>query len=424
METSDSEIQMWKFKKILQFLDNCNGNGTSLISLIINPNDQLYRFSKLITEEYSTATNIKSRVNKQSVLSALKSLQQKLKLYNKIPENGLALFCGTIILNSKDKQVIYDIQLPKQINTSIYKCDSRFYTDPLRELLIDEKIFGFIIIDGNGTLFGTLSGNVKTILEKIHIDLPKKQRKGGQSAQRFGRIRLEKRNNYIKIISENSIKHFISDNLLNVNGIIIAGSAEFKDELKKSETFDPRIKSKILSLVDISYGFENGFNEAIRLSENLLGNLKYIEEIKLLTQFNEEIAKNTGKYCYGLENTMKNLESGVISKLILYEDLDILKTEVEVDSIKQIFYLKPNDPPPFNEFGINFKILSNMPLTEFCADNYKSFGCDLFFISNCSNEGSQFVQGFGGIGGLTRFIIDFKDEELEEEEFDSDVDFI
>ena len=39
--------------------------------------------------QYGTATNIKSRTNRLSVLDAITSTQQRLKLYAKVPPNGL-----------------------------------------------------------------------------------------------------------------------------------------------------------------------------------------------------------------------------------------------------------------------------------------------------------------------------------------------
>lgn len=62
----------------------CCRNGTSMISLIIPPKDQIARVNKMLSEEYGTAANIKSRVNRLSVLSAITSTQQRLKLYNKV----------------------------------------------------------------------------------------------------------------------------------------------------------------------------------------------------------------------------------------------------------------------------------------------------------------------------------------------------
>ena len=54
-----------------------------MISLIIPPKDQIARIGKMLADEFGTASNIKSRVNRQSVLGAITSVQQRLKLYSK-----------------------------------------------------------------------------------------------------------------------------------------------------------------------------------------------------------------------------------------------------------------------------------------------------------------------------------------------------
>jgi peptide chain release factor subunit 1 len=57
------------------------------------------------------------------------------------------------------------------------------------------------------------------------VDLPKKHGRGGQSALRFARLRLEKRQNYVRKIAELMIQHFITHDRPNVNGLIMAGPA-------------------------------------------------------------------------------------------------------------------------------------------------------------------------------------------------------
>jgi peptide chain release factor subunit 1 len=47
---------------------------------------------------------------------------------------------------------------------------------------------------------------------------------------------------------------FITNDIVNVRGLILAGSAEFKNVLAESNVLDPRIKDKILNVLDISYG--------------------------------------------------------------------------------------------------------------------------------------------------------------------------
>lgn len=44
----------------------------------------------------------------------------------------------------------------------------------LSALLADDNKFGFIVMDGNGALFGTLQGNTREVLHKFTVDLPKK----------------------------------------------------------------------------------------------------------------------------------------------------------------------------------------------------------------------------------------------------------
>lgn len=45
---------------------------------------QVARVQKMLGDEFGTASNIKSRVNRQSVLGAITSAQQRLKLYNRV----------------------------------------------------------------------------------------------------------------------------------------------------------------------------------------------------------------------------------------------------------------------------------------------------------------------------------------------------
>lgn len=93
---TDKNIEIWKIKKLIKALESARGNGTSMISLILPPRDQISRATKMLGDEYGTASNIKSRVNRQSVLAAITSAQQRLKLYNKVPTNGLVLYTGTL----------------------------------------------------------------------------------------------------------------------------------------------------------------------------------------------------------------------------------------------------------------------------------------------------------------------------------------
>lgn len=61
------------------------------------PRSQISQAASMLANEYGTASNIKSRVNRLSVLAAITSTQQRLKLYNRVPPNGLVVYCGTVL---------------------------------------------------------------------------------------------------------------------------------------------------------------------------------------------------------------------------------------------------------------------------------------------------------------------------------------
>ncbi|XBI22023.1 eukaryotic peptide chain release factor subunit 1-2 [Aegilops tauschii subsp. strangulata] len=428
---NDKNIEIWKVKKLIKGLDAARGNGTSMISLIMPPRDQVSRVTKMLGDEYGTASNIKSRVNRQSVLAAITSAQQRLKLYNRVPPNGLVLYTGTIVTDEgKEKKVTFDFEPFRPINASLYLCDNKFHTEALNELLESDDKFGFIVMDGNGTLFGTLSGNTREVLHKFSVDLPKKHGRGGQSALRFARLRMEKRHNYVRKTAELATQFFINPatSQPNVSGLILAGSADFKTELSQSDMFDQRLATKILKVVDVSYGGENGFNQAIEISAEVLSNVKFIQEKKLIGKYFEEISQDTGKYVFGVDDTMAALEMGAVETLIVWENLDInryvLKNSATGEtSVKHFNKAQEADQSNFKDkaTSADLEVVENTSLLEWFAENYRQFGCTLEFITNKSQEGSQFCRGFGGIGGILRYQVEVNAyEDVSDEEYEED----
>ncbi|KAJ5263760.1 hypothetical protein N7478_011365 [Penicillium angulare] len=412
----EKNIEIWKVKKLVKRLESARGNGTSMISLIIPPKDQISRAAKMLAEEYGTASNIKSRVNRLSVLSAITSTQQRLKLYNKVPPNGLVVYCGEIITQEgKERKINIDFEPFKPINTSLYLCDNKFHTEALSELLESDQKFGFIIMDGNGALFGTLSGNTREILQRLSVDLPKKHGRGGQSALRFARLREEKRHNYVRKIAELAVQNYITNDKVNVAGLVLAGSADFKNDLNQSDLFDGRLQAKVIKIVDVSYGGENGFNQAIELAAETLSNVKFIQEKKLIGKYFEEISQDTGKVCYGVEDTLKAMELGAAEILIVYENLDVTRYQLKASTGEEVIVnatkaQEANNREMFmdKESGTEMEVIESTTFIEWLAESYKDFGATLEFVSDRSGEGNQFVKGFGGIGAILRYNVNFE----------------
>lgn len=410
LNEEEKAIEQWKIKKLIQRLDGAKGNGTSMISLIIPPKDKIARISKMLAEEYGTASNIKDRVNRLSVLGAITSTQQKLKLYNRVPDNGLVVFCGTVLTeDGKEKKVTFGFEPFKKINTFLYLCDNKFHTETLHELLESDTKFGFIVMDGNGSLFGTLSGNTREILHKFSVDLPKKHGRGGQSAVRFARLRMEKRHNYMRKVAELATQFFISSDRPNVEGLILAGLAEFKNELFISDMFDSRLKVVVMKIVDVSYGGENGFSQAIDMSAESMANVKFVQEKRLISQYFEELAKDTNLVVYGIKDTLRCWEEGAIKILIVWEHLEYNRVTLRLpDASEKVEILAPHEMNDASKFkdektGEKLEVVDQVPLLDWLAENYKDRGSKLEIVTDKSQEGAQFVRGFGGMGGFLRY---------------------
>ena len=91
-----------------------------------------------------------------AVVAAIGSAQSRLKLWSKVPTNGLVIYCGCVLRaffslqalfddnncstidggDGKNPKMIHiDFEPFKPINTSLYLCDNRFHVEPLGELL-------------------------------------------------------------------------------------------------------------------------------------------------------------------------------------------------------------------------------------------------------------------------------------------------
>ena len=437
-QDEDHFLQQFKLKRMIKRLESCTGSGTSLISMIIPGNKKISDYTGMVVDEIGKADNIKDRVNRQAVVMALTSVKEKLKGYQKSPPNGLAIYCGNAVIpgNKTERKIMIVIEPHKELTSKLYKCADVFETAPLKVLLEANEKYGFIIVDGNGALFATLQGNSKYILSKFSVQLPKKHGRGGQSSNRFAHIREEKRLIYTKKVCEEANKVFIENNLPNINGIVMGGSADFKTNVFENNVFDPRLKKIVIKIVDIAYGAEQGLNQAIELSQDCFDNVRLVQEQKVLNGFYENINLDTGMIIYGIKETMKLLLEGAIKRLIIFDNLDYNHVELKPINNKDgndivIRYLTSAEIEykttwVEKETGIEYAILSSDLLIDWLGDNYQEYQVELFFVTDRSPEGNQFVKGFAGIGGLLKYKVDMEDHfgYGDESDSDSDLEFI
>ena len=104
-----------------------------------------------------------------------------------------------------------------------------------------------------------------------------------------------------------------------------------------------------------------------------------------------------------MQGVLKNGSTGSESVVYLSKDQEG----------KREFFVDP-------ETNTDLEVIDKMTLLEWLAENYKTFGTSLEFVTNKSQEGSQFVKGFGGIGGLLRYKVEFSQFQYDSDEYLSD----
>ncbi len=70
------------------------------------------------------------------------------------------------------------------------------------------------------------------------------------------------------------------------------------------------------------------------MSADCLGDVKFVQEKKLIGKFYDEIAQDTGKVVFGVEDTLKAMTNGAIERMILFEDIDVQRFEFEMPDKK------------------------------------------------------------------------------------------
>lgn len=438
METAQSEklfLEQFKLKRQIKKLEGARGNGTSFITIIIPAGKRISDFTAMVNEEMGKGDNIKDRVNRQSVMMALTSVKEKLRTYTRTPKNGLAIFCGNGILDGQtaERKIMVAIEPFKEISVKIYNCGDSFDVAPLKALLVANERYGFVIVDGNGALFGLLQGETRSVINHFSVDLPKKHNKGGQSSNRFARLRTEKRLVYTKKICEETTKAFITDSRPNVDGIVLAGYADFKNNVIDNSFFDQRLRPIVLKVVDISYGGDAGFVQAINMAQECFRNVRLVQEQRTIDKFYAQVNFDTGKYCSGVEHTMKNLHEKLVEGLIVFDQLDYQMVQLRLKTPpknanppNEVRYLKLRDVEHSSTWTdkagkTEYVIVDYEPLIDWIGENYTQFQCELNLVTDKSPQGNQFVKGFGGIGAVLKCKTElnqlyFSDAEEDEEE--------
>ena len=410
-----TSLELFRLKKTLNTLASKEGRGTELVSLYVSPGKQISEVMNMLRDEYGTASNIKSTTTRKNVQDAIVKVQQRLKLFKEAPENGLVIFCGAIPQNGAGSERIetYVILPPEPIHIYLYRCDARFHTEHIQELLREKETYGILLIDASATTLATLQGRRLEIVREFTSGVPGKTRAGGQSARRYERFREMRLQEYFRRVGEHANETFLPIETL--KGLIIAGPGPTKYDFEKGDYLNYMLKDKVIDIIDTAYVEEQGVKEVVDKAPEIMRKIRYIEEKQIVQQFLYEIGHDTGMTTYGEEEVRRALEAGAVRTLLLSEGLDVIRVKVKCNacgyeeqhtmksqmltSFEQSLFGKPCPKCKAPALGI----AETQELIENFAQLAEYTNTDIEMISGETEEGQMLKNSFGGIAAILRF---------------------
>ena len=227
--------------------------------------------------------------------------QQKLKLYKDPGEKGIVIFTGALLgegdAPGTERMEAYVIVPPEPIKIFLYRCDSRFHTEYLQDMLREKEAYGILLVDANNATIATLQGKRLQIVRQMHSGVSGKTKAGGQSARRYERLRDMQLNEYFTRVGAHANDTFLP--LENLKGIILGGPGPTKYDFEKGDYLNYQLKNKILDVIDTAYVEEQGVKEIVDKAPEIMRKVRYIEEKEVMQKFLYEVGHDTGMITYG-----------------------------------------------------------------------------------------------------------------------------
>jgi peptide chain release factor subunit 1 len=221
-----------------------------------------------------------------------------------------------------------------------------------------------IVIDKREGNVGVLKGSAITELKGMTSNVPGKITAGGQSQQRYARLREGAAKDFYKKVADVANKEFLSLGK-NLKGLLVGGPGHTKNEFVDGGYLNTEVKDKIITMKDLSYTGEFGLRELVDKSEDVLSKERIVEEKKILQEFFEKLAKEPDLVTYGKDHVLDVINSGAAKIVLLIESLEDIE-EIE--------------------------------------EKAENVGTEVYEISEESAEGKQ-LKELGGYGAILRFAV-------------------
>jgi peptide chain release factor subunit 1 len=282
--------------------------------------------------------------------------------------------------------------------------------------MLEEKyVYGLLVLDRREAYWGFLRGARIEPLAGATSTVPGKQRKGGQSAVRFSRLREIAINEFYTKVGERASAAFMTekDFFERFKGVLIGGPSPTKEEFEAGNYLHHEVQKRVIGLFDVAYTNESGLPELVDAAQDALRGVEVMKEKASMQRFLKELVKDDGLASYGEESVRKNLEIGAVDLLLLSSGLREVRQKLRCEACgyaaERTVKSRPGEVTGDVETGACPSCSSPLALVEESdiIDELTSFAdqssAKVEIISDDFEEGSILMTAFGGIAAILRY---------------------
>jgi peptide chain release factor subunit 1 len=405
-EEAGEDRRKYEFRKVIEELDEYEGSGTQLVTIYIPEDKQISDVVAHVTQEHSEASNIKSKQTRTNVQDALTSIKDRLRYYDTYPpERGIVIFSGAVDAGGGQTDMVTRVleSPPDPVQSFRYHCDSNFLTAPLEDMMADKGLYGLVVLDRREANVGWLKGKRVEPVKSASSLVPGKQRKGGQSAQRFARLRLEAIDNFYQEVAGMANDLFVPKRH-ELDGVLVGGPSPTKDEFLDGGYLHHELQDKVVGKFDVAYTDESGLYDLVDAAQEVLADQEVMKDKAQMEEFFKKL--HTGEEAtYGFDNTRRNLVMGAVDRLLLSEDLrqDVVVYDCPGGEEFAVVDSRHATPEHTCEDGSTAEVEEREDVIEHLMAIAEQRGTETKFISTDFEKGEQLYDAFGGIAGILRY---------------------
>ena len=363
----------------------------------------IYDTINQLANEKGTASNIKSKATRKNVLTALEKIISHLHLFKQTPPNGLVVFSGNVSqVEGKEDIRIWSFEPPVKMQQKLYWCDQQFVLDPLRAIVEEKEFYGLIVLDAKEASIGFLKGKQIEQTKRMDSTVPSKTVKGGMSQGRYDRIREDALNEFFTKVADAAGEIFLKEK--NLKGIIVGGPGPQKEIFVREKYLNYMLQNKILGVKDIGYTGEEGLEELVERSLDLLEQAAVAKERELTSKLFSEL-KTGGNVVYGLEEVRKAIEAAAVEQLLVSEEFDYVHVKLKCQNGHEDEEDMPRRLVSMHkcvECGQQMNVVEENEIADDLVEKVVKAGATVEYISISTPEGRQFRE-IGGIAAFLRY---------------------